>query len=435
LKKVFISYSLRPCGDRCAVEVQCSLDLTGHRECVLAAEQKRCLDQLVNCLTATPGKFDVLWDRNVLYASSNWKEKLYPCLGECHAAVIFLSEGALGSSYVPLESMVLMWRKILQPNLLLIPVYFGKVDENRLKDPKSVFYGIGLEGIQGIKHKGDDSAAIAAIRTLLDSIADPGPLTSIAILHKLAALLADAAEEAVKIAAEALGMVLNEWGAAKALQLALSILRRGLGQSLNALNKLNLESQRRLQIVQLLAPAWVDAKAAAEVMRCGLLNESKPVLVINGNRVQTVQHYVSKAWAHEWEPNWPIVKPVPMSDGMGAGALKEAVLRAFWLQFMDTSGESWSEEAATDALNVIKERGKDSQPVYVLLERADGLDLEEVAQLQSELREVSILYLAKQQPPQLDGFLEMKPKLTLEAENSAFIKYQQAYGVLVTKNP
>jgi hypothetical protein len=401
---------------------------------VLAAEQKRFLDQLVNCLITTPGRFDVLWDRNVLYASSNWKERLYPCLGECHAAVIFLSEGALGSHYVPLEAMVLMWRKILQPNLLLIPVYFGKVDENRLKDSKSTFYGIGLEDIQGVKHKGNDAAAIAEIRTLLDASADPGPLTSIALLHKLAALLADADEEAVKTAAEALGIVLSEWGAAKALQLALGIVRRGLDQSLSTLNKLNLENQCRLQIVQLLAPAWVNARAAAEVMRCGLLNESKPVL-INGNRAQTVRHYVSKAWAHEWETNWPIVKPVPISDGMGTAALKEAVLRAFWLQCMDTSGEGWSEEAATDALDVINERGKDSQPVYVFFERADGLDLEEVAQLQSELKAVTFLYLAKQQPPKLDGFLEMKPELTLETENSAFIKYQQAYSVLVTKNP
>ena len=150
--------------------------------------------------------------------------------------------------------------------------------------------------------------------------------------------------------------------------------------------------------------------------------------------MQTVEHYVSKAWAHAWEPSWPIVKPVPLSDGMGTGTLKEAVLRTFWMKFMDTTGESWSEQCANDALEVIRARGQARQPVYVLFERTDGLDLDEVAQLQSELKEVTVLYLAKQQPPRLDGFLEMKPELTLDVENSAFTKYQQAYSVLVANN-
>jgi len=434
LKKVFISYSLKPCAERCAAPVPCSLDPAGDRLCVFAAEQKRFLHQLVSSLGASPGKLEVLWDRNLLYAGENWREKLYPCLGESHAAVILLSEGALFSHYVSLESMVLMWRKVLQPDLLLIPVYFGKVDENRLKDCLSPFYGIGLEDIQGVKHRGNDATAIAEIRTRLEAIAELGPLTSIAMLHKLAALLAGGNEEAIKTAAEALGVVLTEWGAAKALQLALSVVSRGLGDSLNALNKINLDNQRRLQVVRLLAPAWVNAKAAAEIMRSGLLNAGKPVLVINGNRVQTVEHYVSKAWAHAWEPSWPIVKPVPLSDGMGTGTLKEAVLRTFWMKFMDTTGESWSEQCANDALEVIRARGQARQPVYVLFERTDGLDLDEVAQLQSELKEVTVLYLAKQQPPRLDGFLEMKPELTLDVENSAFTKYQQAYSVLVANN-
>jgi hypothetical protein len=433
LKKVFISYSLKPCAERCGAPAPCNLDPAGNRLCALAAEQQRFLDQLKELGDSSKG-LKVDWDRKLLYGGDYWREKLYPCLGECHAAVILLSEGAFLSHYVPLESMVLMWRKVVQPNLLLIPVYFGKVDENRLKAPQLPFYGIGLEDVQGVKHHGDDAAAIAEICTLLRTIAEPCPLTSIAMLHKLAALLAGANEEAIKTAAEALGVALNEWDAAKALQLALTVLSRGLGYSLNALNKINLDKQRGSQVVRLLAPAWVDARAAAEVMRCGLLNADKPVLVINGNRIPTVEHYVSKAWAHAWESGWPIVKPVPLSDGMGSGTLKEAVLRAFWMKFMDTGGENWSEQAAIDALAVLRERGKDHQPVYVLFERADGLDLGEVAELQSELKEVTVLYLAKQQPPGLEGFLEMKPSLTLDVENSAYTKYQQAYSVLAANN-
>jgi hypothetical protein len=331
--------------------------------------------------------------------------------------------------------MVLMWRKVLQPNMLVVPIYFGRIDENRLKDPKSPFFGIGLEDLQAaaVKHSGDDASAIAEVLKVLDTVAEPAPLESIAMLHKLACLLGDADEEAINAAADALGLVLSEWGAAKAMQLALGILSRGLGLSLNALNRINIDSQRREKVLRLLAPAWVNSEAAAQVMRYGLLNGEKPVLVINGNRTITAEHYVSKAWSHQWDADWGVVPAPSLSDGQGYGNLKQGVLRAFWMKCMDTGGGGWNAEAATDALDVIKERVKDGQPVYVRFERAEGLDTQELAELQGELKEVTILYLAKQQPPNGPGFLEMKPELSIEAENAAFVKYQQAYSVLVKK--
>jgi hypothetical protein len=431
LKKVFISYSLKPCATKCAAPggATCLDEAIGTAECKRSKTETQFLKKLVDRLKS---KFDVLWDREVLFAGENWRDKLYPCFGESHAAIILLTEGAFTSHYVPLESMVLMWRRVLEPTMLLIPVYFGAVNEMRLKDAGSAFYGIGLEDIEAIKHTGDDDATIEEIDTGLDAIADPVPLESIALLQRLTGLIDGAYEGAMEAAAAELETRLEARGsAAKPVQLALSILRRRLGASLTALNKLVTKEKRR-PVLDLLAPTWVDVSAARPVWGYRALAPNKPVLVINGKQRKTAEHYVQRAWAHTWDQDLFILPVTAVSNGRDSSSLREAFLYTYWQRMMDPelSTDEWNDEARQRVQSVIHANGKAGLPLHVIVQSAEGLDPEDVLQLQVDFPEITVIYLNAAPPQAVQGFFELKPELGLTAELTAMKEYNQAYVVL-----
>jgi hypothetical protein len=424
-RKVFISYSLKPCAEN-----QCSAARAGSAPCPAGqcARQQSDTTFLNRLVQALSPAFDVLWDRQVLFAGQNWRERLYPCFGESHAAIILLTESAMESTYVPLESMVLMWRKIINPNFVLVPVYFGQVNENALKREGSSYYGIGLEDTQAVQHKGDDAAAIAEISGALGAIAEPESLQTIVAMHRLAALVEDALEPSMRAAAEKIGITLSEWGTPYPLQLALAVLRRGLSASLNALRLIDVDRQQKRKILTMLAPAWVNLQSAGPVWRYRVV-APKPVLVINGTKPKTADDYVARCSSHSWE-RADVLHVNSLSGGPGASGLRDAVLRAYWQKnrplYDETSSGEWNPQLADQVLEDLRVLGRDNVPVYVAFERIAGLDPADLEALQGDMPEITVLYLCNQQPPNGGKFLEMQPAITPEIETDAMNRYRQA---------
>ena len=251
------------------------------------------------------------------------------------------------------------------------------------------------------------------------------------MLHKLAAVLERAQEAALDAAAEALGVALREWGASKAMQLALIIVKRGLSHSLNALNKIKIDNRRDL--LTLLAPAWVNVRAAEPLWRYAK-PAAKPVLVINGKLSKTAEHYVARAWSHTWDEDWGVVPVTSKSTGMD-GTFEEDVLRAYWIKRMDqeVTGEQWSPETARAARDAIKAGGAANLPLYFSVTHTEGFDPEELVKVQSAIPEATILYLCNQQLPATVDFLETTPPLSLQAEGQAITDYQVAFGALAKR--
>ncbi|MES9993174.1 MAG: toll/interleukin-1 receptor domain-containing protein [Candidatus Thiodiazotropha sp.] len=82
------------------------------------------LEQLVAKLDSS-NEMEVLVDQRNLQAGDEWCQRLYSWMGLCDAAVILLSPRAItreSSVWVPREVNLLLWRKALDPDFVIIPV-------------------------------------------------------------------------------------------------------------------------------------------------------------------------------------------------------------------------------------------------------------------------------------------------------------------------
>jgi hypothetical protein len=389
---------------------------------------KAFLDKLIGKLG---DKFEVLWDRNVLFASDEWKTTLYPCFGRSDAAVILLNPGALDSYYVPLEAMVLMWRWVVEPKMVVIPVYFNGVNENCFKDSKSRFYGVGLEEIQAVKHEGDHAITLAAVERALEKVAVSTPMDQIAAVKKVARRLEGLDPGAIEEAAEVFGACAKEWSVPCTLQLALSLLRNGVLPSIEAVRRLDITREKRREITNLLRSTWVNLAASANIYQNRGVNPDKRVLVIRGRYPQTAADYVARAWSHD-AGSTPGIFSIPGITS-GGNELKEQVLQAFWrAKIQPELGEQstgWNDDSRTRTLSVIQNLSRAGQPVYVSIECMDGVNPDHVAVLQRELPQITILFLCRQAPDDGARFQETTPTLTEEAEEAGINDYLTAVAM------
>jgi 8-oxo-dGTP pyrophosphatase MutT (NUDIX family) len=93
--------------------------------------------------------FEVLLDRERLAAGSEWRIELFAWLKRCHGAVILFSQDALRSSWVLQEATILNWRRIYEPDFVIIPVYLPPVKPSDLDT--DWFAALDFGRIHGIK--------------------------------------------------------------------------------------------------------------------------------------------------------------------------------------------------------------------------------------------------------------------------------------------
>jgi hypothetical protein len=94
------------------------------------------LDRLCNRLSASPD-IEVLVDQRSLRAGDEWCQRLYAWMGLCDASVILLSPRAVkreNSSWVPREANLLMWRKALDPDFVVIPVLVSGLEQSDISE-------------------------------------------------------------------------------------------------------------------------------------------------------------------------------------------------------------------------------------------------------------------------------------------------------------
>jgi hypothetical protein len=94
------------------------------------------LDTLCDKLSEYPG-IDVLVDQRSLQAGDEWCQRLYAWMGLCDAAVVLLSPRAIrreSSTWVPREVNLLLWRKALDPDFLIIPTLVSGLEREDIAE-------------------------------------------------------------------------------------------------------------------------------------------------------------------------------------------------------------------------------------------------------------------------------------------------------------
>jgi len=98
------------------------------------------------------------------------------------------------------------------------------------------------------------------------------------------------------------------------VKLAFAMLNVPLSSSVKALEILaeSLDASKANQLLEIVAPSWVDLNAARHIAECGISNANKPAVVLNGSTYFCAKMYVQRASFKTPKTSWPII----LNDGI-----------------------------------------------------------------------------------------------------------------------
>lgn len=413
---VFISYSAKGCPPGECAGAGCA-------QCARAEGERKFVEKLETDLV----DFEIQWDRRVLFDGQDWRPKLYTALGTCQAAIILLTESAVTSTYVPLEAMILTWRRLLHPNFVVIPVFFEGFSVDTLRSQTSPYYGIGLEDIQGAtRHTySDETGAVDSIRQGLAAVSAAGDIKEIAVLDSLGAILQLLPDSILDSAKGYLPQPAFEWDPVipKWFQLAAAILQRPLSKLIPSLQVVlpEIPPDKKKRLYDLVSPQWVDPRAAIPIWQYTLATtptQPSKVLLINAKEEDTCKCYVRRAWGHKASHVYHIV-PLQILGTPPGEELEERVLRAYDLSVNHKGADvAWTSDRRSRVMNALSKRATESLPVYYWVREPD-VDIGTLTWIANNIPAAYIIYLYGCQEVDDTQACLLKPQLVDGAEDNA----------------
>jgi hypothetical protein len=385
--------------------------------------------------------FDVLVDRKCLNFGEDWKYEICNWIGSCNCALILLSKNAIeNSKWVVREVNILLWRRTLDPNFILIPIYFGVTPEDVKNN--ELFDGLDLGKYHGLI----DGKTEDLIKVLKEKLGQELELTT--PLDKIADLI----EERLKcLSRNTIEKILNELHVEisplllnrnPGFALAMKMLNLRLRESARILNKLRdyLEPRDLGLIFQLLAPSWVDLRAANCISKCVSHEEHneerKKVIVLNASTFFSAEMYVRRA-SNRLPNIWPIYRPLCVH---GTDPVTEIVTEIETLLIEDLLPRRFDDDMNLDykrklLKSTLINRNKEENPVFIALKYSKTI-AKLLPKLQENLPFVTFFLLTGENFPEENEFEGLrfeflKPPLESKAENQAYDEYYIAYGLTV----
>jgi hypothetical protein len=270
-------------------------------------------DALVEELTGKLGEdgHDVLLDSAILHPGDEWRDELALALGLCQGAVVLLAEPALDAArpWVLWETGILVWRQILDPDFVIVPVLMPGIDLARLEGHPG-FREFRLQTRQTVSH-GDDSAetarAIAARFQAGSGAARSTPVDE--LIDQVHALLENVGDHTVAAAARRLDLPAVPWTPQgdPRRALALGLLDAPIDESVDALEYIlerTTDTRAIARILELTLPGWVDLRAAHAVARSAREPGRKRALIVNAESGFAAEMYVRRASAKPPNTSW-----------------------------------------------------------------------------------------------------------------------------------
>lgn len=382
--------------------------------------------------------FDVLVDRERLELGVDWRDELYTWMGLCHGAVILLSESACraDSVWVPRETSILLWRRTLDPNFLIVPVYLDSVTPEHVQG--GGFQDLGLTALQAVP-RGTPKRMVEAVKARLGVLKSERPATPLeCVAEQMAFLLREVPEDVIGAVSGATGVELGPWspGAEPRSLLALKLLQVSLSRAIDAIETLSayLEEASADRLLALVAPGWVDLRAARWIPDCAKCQDSKLPVALNAKSLFSAEMYVRRASCQPPKTSWPVYT-ISGVHGEGAvaelaGEIERCLIRAFGL----TPDPLEQRSLAARLRGVLELRNRQGKPVFIALPFSPSM-----AKLLPELRRalplVTFFLLTGDDFPaaeHLDTKLvrRLEPKLEPGAEQRAQDEYDYARSVI-----
>jgi hypothetical protein len=269
-------------------------------------EAKIVLEFLWNGLTEA--HFEVLLDRKLLEVGALWRDELDTWMSLCNAAVVLLSENALGSEWVKKEAAILKWRHTLDSSFDVLPVLIPPVTAETIRS-HSAFEPFGLQDLQfATAVPGGEQALLDQVLERLDPLKSKpqaGPMDfwvdRIAfVLAKLEAIQPKVIDAAAAEAKRDLG----GWNPVnpKAERLAREMLHWRPDEIRAALNYLRCfitDEKDLASMVEIIAALWVDPQAAASIPDATRRPEQQRGVAINASHQDVAGMYARRGMARQ----------------------------------------------------------------------------------------------------------------------------------------
>lgn len=379
-------------------------------------------------------EFDVFIDRLRLQPGQQWRNELFTRMYRSHGAVILFSEPVFDSTFVPTEVSILGSRPYLDPDFKLVPVLLGGVTRERVEER---FSAVRLSEIQMVR--GDKPAKVAeeVRRALLPLVQKQAPQTPFDKLELLIAnLLKDVPQAALRGAAQTLGSDLSVWEPDADLQtkLARELWQADLIKSTQAISEdlgSYLDEQKVKDLVELIAPSWVDPGMAGLIPKVAKGERGRRALAVNGTIEFTAKMFVRRACCRAPRWSWPIVSVTAAWDERPAESLRAEITAALKSKLLDAD--------ASDAhLHKILERretqGSLNEPIFVMFPKPVPPP-EVLSELRQAFPTVTFFLLTGEQLPETgdaeEGYFQpLSPGLPPGREDDAYWDYMTALSVV-----
>lgn len=382
---------------------------------------------------ATTSGVDALVDYERLQDGAPWPKQLHEWLAKCHAGLILLTRDALASDWVLKEATILTWRQSLNDRFLVFVACDRKdVTEEALKQYR---YGpLSLRTIERIDSL--DPATIAA--SVRQSIGQPNPPRT--LFDRLAGALSDIMTDAVKpnalkALAERLRVDPPAWDLQRSEreQYLEEIARRLLSESLGGFNGINeviaeldqtVKAESLTEILNFLAPYWVDAEAAGR-LRALTIREPRGAAALNTTEpAHCGLMYVRRA--HHLGFNFMLPNLAGGDGGQTAREIGNQIL-----EYVKKRG--WAK--STDSDDKVKQvLLKWPNPVYAVL--PEPIDPEVLAELRDQFTGVTFVMATGAQLTPDERFADvdwLRPELATGTDDRVLTDFNAAVSIIENK--
>ena len=276
------------------------------------------------------GQGHTVWlDVESLKPGDLWRARLHEWLGRCDGAVILFDQTSVQSPWLRQETTILGWRRTLQENLRVVPVFLG---DFRSSDLQQYDYGsLDIDASQAARllpGELDADRLSDLVAEAFAGLAVGGDQTPMAKWTESVAELIEAIgnKQCVRDAATLLDVDDDElaYFTDRARAIARQLLHLGLARGLAALDRLEqgMSDPDFENLAGLCIPTWVDGEAGANLQ--ALLDKSpRQAIAVNSDSGDVGREYVVRALCCPL----PGRRFVTVSDPVGEGAVEELIPR------------------------------------------------------------------------------------------------------------
>ena len=377
---------------------------------------------------ALKSKFAVLIDKDDIPTGDDWRRVLNTWVGDCHAAVLLLSDRALQRPWVAYEAAILRFRQIHR-SCRLVLVFLESVNEEALQ--KSLLSPAALDATQAIR-AASHAEIIQRIDAVLEGLAlDKTPIDGQCeyIKDKLGRSLT---EPLANDFAAKLQFDLGDWKSDPYRDLSLALIgEKDLLRVASVLSDLrgHINNEREFQnLFEIAASSWVDTFAAQTFKNVATnADPEKRTVSVGAIRPLIAECYVRRAAADRPPLDSWITTSI---DGVFADdpktTLETQVRHALLARLRLSNDEQLSKKLR--AKDLIRE------PIVVALP-GEGLDRPVLNHLRAKFPTITFFALAGQDAATREtlrrsGVLSLAPDLTESFEDSFCDAYEDAREAL-----